>query len=54
MGVAGWRFAHMKRTLRVRAMLVGVLEELPFICPAAVAIGSLIMIGITLYTDWPQ
>jgi hypothetical protein len=35
-------------------MLVGVLDELPFICPAAVAIGSLIMIGITLYTDWPQ
>jgi hypothetical protein len=54
MGVASWRFAHMNRTLRVRAMLVGVLEELPFICPAAVAIGSLIMIGITLYTDWPQ
>ena len=54
MGVAGWRFTLMKRTLRVRAVLVGVLKELPFICPAAVAIGSLIMIGITLYTDWPQ
>jgi hypothetical protein len=54
MGVAGWRFAHMKRTLRVRAVLVGVLEELPFICPAAVAIVSLIMIGLTLYKDWPQ
>jgi hypothetical protein len=44
----------MKRTLRVRAVVVGVLEELPFVCPALVAIGSLIMIGITLYTDWPQ
>ena len=54
MGVAGWRFAHMKRTLRVRAVVVGVLEELPFICPAVVAIGSLIMIGITLCKDWPQ
>ena len=54
MGVAGWRFTLMKRTLRVRAVLVGVLKELPFVCPALVAIGSLIMIGITLYTDWPQ
>ncbi len=57
MGVAGWRFAHMKRmkrTLRVRAVLVGVLEELPFICPVVVAIGSLMMIVITLYKDWPQ
>jgi hypothetical protein len=54
MGVAGWRFAHIKRTLRVRAAVVGVLEELPFICPVAVAIGSLIMIGITLCKDWPQ
>ncbi|MBR0749458.1 hypothetical protein JQ582_36595 [Bradyrhizobium japonicum] len=54
MGVAGWRFARMKRTLRVRAVVVGVLEELPFICPVVVAIGSLVMIGITLYKDWPQ
>jgi hypothetical protein len=46
--------AHMKRTLRVRAVVIGVLEELPFICPVALAIGSLIMIGITLYKDWPQ
>jgi hypothetical protein len=53
MGVAGWRFAHMKRSPRVRAAVVGVLEELPFICPVLVAIGSLIMIGITLYKDWP-
>lgn len=54
MGVAGWRFAHMRRPSRLRAVVVGVLEELPFICPVAVAIGSLIMIGITLYKDWPQ
>ncbi len=54
MGVAGWRLAHVKRTLRVRAVVIGVLEELPFICPVAVAIGSLIMIGITLCKDWPQ
>jgi hypothetical protein len=54
MGAAAWRFAHMKRTLRVRAVIIGVLEELPFICPVAVAIGSLIMIGVTLYRDWPQ
>jgi hypothetical protein len=54
MGVAGWRFAQMKRTLSVRAVVVGVLEELPFICPVVVAIGSMIMIGIMLYKDWPQ
>ena len=54
MGVAGWRFAHIKRTLRVRAVVVGVLEELPFICLVVVAIGSLIMIGIALCKDWPQ
>jgi len=54
MGVAGSRFAPMKRTLRVRAVVIGVLEELPFICPVVVAIGSLIMIGMTLYKDWPQ
>jgi hypothetical protein len=54
MGAAGLRFAHMKRTLRLRAVFISVLEELPFICPVAVAIGSLIMIGITLCKDWPQ
>ncbi|MCP3401860.1 MULTISPECIES: hypothetical protein [unclassified Bradyrhizobium] len=54
MGVAGWRFAHMKRTLRFRVVFISVLAELPFICPAAVALGSLIMIGITLYNDWSQ
>jgi hypothetical protein len=53
MSVAGWRFAH-KRTLRVGAVVVGVLEVLPFICLAAVLIGSLIMIGIALCKDWPQ
>ena len=52
MGLAGWRFA--KRTRRVRAVVIGVLEELPFICPVAVAIGSLIMIGVRLCEDWPQ
>ena len=54
MGVAGLRFAHVKRTLRVRAILVGLLEELPFICPVVVAIGSLIMMVIQLCKDWPQ
>jgi hypothetical protein len=54
MGVAGRRFAHVKRTLRVRAALVGLLEELPFICPVVVAIGSMIMIAIKLCKDWPQ
>jgi hypothetical protein len=54
MGVAGLRFAHVKRTLRVRAVLVGLLEELPFICPVVVAIGSLIMIVIELCKDLPQ
>ena len=54
MGVAGWRFAHVKRTLRVRAALVGLLKELPYICPVVVAIGSIVMIVIKLYKDWPQ
>jgi hypothetical protein len=31
-----------------------VLEELPFICPVVVTVGSLIMIGVTLFRDWPQ
>jgi hypothetical protein len=38
MGLAGWRIA--KRTRRVHAVVIGVLEELPFICPVVVAIGS--------------
>jgi hypothetical protein len=54
MGAAGWRFAHVKRAPRVRSVVIGVLEELPFICPVVVAITSLIMMGITLYRDWPQ
>ena len=54
MGVAGWRFAYVKRTLRVRAALVGLLEELPFVCPVVVAIGSTIMILIKLCKDLPQ
>ena len=54
MGVAGWRFARLKRTLIGRAAVVAVLEELPFIRPVVVAVGSLIMIGITLCRDWPQ
>jgi len=49
-----WRFAHMKRNLSGRAAVVGVLEELPVICSLAVAAGSMIMIGIMLYKDWPQ
>jgi hypothetical protein len=51
MGVAGWRFA---RTLSGRAGVVAVLEELPVICSFVVAVGSMIMIGIMLYNDWPQ
>jgi hypothetical protein len=31
-----------------------VLEELPLICMMVVAVGSMIMIGIMLYKDWPQ
>ena len=54
MGVAGWRFANVKRTLRVRVALVGLLEELPFICPVVVAVGSTVMIVIKLWKDLPQ
>ncbi|WP_445217050.1 hypothetical protein ACKWRH_33795 [Bradyrhizobium sp. Pa8] len=54
MGVAGWRFARVKRTLRVRVALAGLLEELPFTCPVLVAIGSMIMIAVKLCKDWPQ
>ena len=54
MGVAGWRFAHMKRNLNGRAAFVAVLEEWPVICSMVVAAGSMIMIGIMLYSDWPQ
>jgi hypothetical protein len=44
----------MKRTLRVRVAVVGVLEALPFIRPAVVLIGSLIMIAMALCKAWPQ
>ncbi len=54
MGVAGWRFANVKRTIRVRAVLVGLLDELPFVCPVMVAVGSTVMIVIKLYKDLPQ
>jgi hypothetical protein len=54
MGVVGWRFTHVKRTIRVRAALVGLLEELPFICPVVVAVGSTVMIVIKLCKDLPQ
>ena len=53
MGVAGLRFANVKRTPRVRAVLVGLLKEVPFVCPVVVAIGSTIMIVIKLYQDMP-
>ena len=53
MGAAGWRFAN-KRTLSGRAGVVAVLEELPVICSLVVAVGSMIMVGIMLYKDWPQ
>jgi hypothetical protein len=54
MGVVGSRFAHVKRTIRVRAALIGLLEELPFICPAVVAVGSTVMIVIKLCKDLPH
>jgi hypothetical protein len=38
---------RVKKTLIGRATVVAVLEELPFICPVVVAVGSWIM--ITLY-----
>lgn len=54
MGVAGWRFAQIKRNLGGRAAIVAVLEEWPVICSVVVAASSMIMIGTTLYNDWPQ
>jgi hypothetical protein len=54
MGVAGWRFAPMKRNARGRAAFVAFLEEWPGICSVVVAAGSMIMIGIMLYNDWPE
>ena len=36
MGVAGWRFVQMKRTLGGRTGIVAVLEEWPVICSVVV------------------
>lgn len=52
MGVAGWRFARVKRTVIGRAAVVAVLERLPLICPLVLAAASLTMIGIKFYRDW--
>ena len=54
MGVAGWRFAHMKRPLSGRVVVVGLLEELPMISSVVVAVGSMILAGVMLYEGWPQ
>jgi hypothetical protein len=54
MGVAGLRFAQLKRSLRVRAAPVGLLQELPFVCAVVVAVGSTVMIVIKLCKDLPQ
>jgi len=54
MGVVGWRFARVNRTLRLRAVVVAVLEELPFICAAVVVIGSLILSVTVLWMSLPQ
>jgi hypothetical protein len=51
MGVAGWRLAHGKRNLSGRAGIVAVLKAWQAICLAG---GSMIMLGIMLYRDWPQ
>ena len=52
MGVAGWRFAHVKRNLSGRAAIVAVLKDWQVIC--LVAAGSMIMLGIMLYNDLQQ
>jgi hypothetical protein len=54
MGVAGWRFAHTNRTRRLRAVVVAVLEELPLICAAVVALGSLILSVTALWMSLPR
>jgi len=51
MGMAGWRFAHVKRSLSGRAGIAAVLEDSQVICSVMVAVGSMIMIGIMLYND---
>jgi hypothetical protein len=45
---------HMKQTLHVWAVIVGVREALPCIRPVLVLIGSLTMIVFALCKDWPQ
>jgi hypothetical protein len=52
MGVAGWRFARVKRAVIRRPAVVAVLEKLPLICPLVLAAASLLMIGIKFYRDW--
>ena len=52
MGMAGWRLAHVKRNPGRRAATA--LEDWQMICSVMVAVGSIIMIGIMLYRDWPQ
>jgi len=54
MSVAGWRFAHAVRTSHLKAVVGGVLEELPLICAAAVVIGSLIMSVTALCMSLPR
>ena len=49
MGMAGWRFAHVKRDLSGRAAIVAVLEDWQVFCSVAVVAGSMIMLGIMLY-----
>jgi hypothetical protein len=43
-----------ERNLSGRAAIVAVLEDWQVICSAVVAAGSMIMLGIMLYRDWPQ
>jgi hypothetical protein len=52
--MAGWRFAHGKRSLGRRAGLAAVLEDSQVICSVMVAVGSMIMIAIRLYNDLLQ
>jgi hypothetical protein len=53
MGVAGWRLAQTKRSSG-RATVVAVLEDLPVIYSLVVGTGSMIMIGLMLFRDWPE
>ena len=54
MGVAGFRFSKLKKSLRVRAALIGLLGELSLVGPVIVAIGATVMIVIKLCKDLPQ